>query len=257
MMNTQKIIFKPNEVNLLGKKDHPSQPMPASKHIPDWFVKADRFAKHPLTGEYIKAPKHIAPYAKPGTDDYGKIPTWKACPALLDTFTTGYVLRTPCDIKFYVKDNRVVAEVDKEYEIFIQRRDSMPGFSQPHGYHSNHFAWFGNWQVVVPEGYSVLYTHPLNRYDLPFLSTSGLIDTDKVSMPGSYPFFVRKDWEGVIEAGTPYMQMIPFLRENWESEILQITATEMSIFKFENMKKYRQPDGGVYMREVWEARKYQ
>ena len=196
-------------------------------------------------------------FRSPGTDgDYGKIPTWKACPALLDAFTSGYFLRTPCDIKFYVKDNKVFAELEKEYEIFIQKRDSMPGFSQPAGYHANHFAWFGNWKIVVPDGYSILYTHPLNRYDLPFWSTSGFIDTDKVKMPGSYPFFIRKDWEGTIPAGTPYMQMIPFLRENWESEIVKETLTEISIEKYENMKKYRQPDGGVYMKEVWEPRKY-
>lgn len=257
-MENKKIFFTPCQPELVNEVDHVSQPLPASKFIPDWFVKMDRFAKNPITGEYVKATKGMCPMPKEGTtDDYGRIPTWKACPALLDVFVSGYMLRTPCDIKFEIKNNRIDGEVlDPKFSRFLQKREVMPGFPQPEGFHQNHFAWFGNWEILVPAGYSVLYTHPMNRFDLPFQSVSGFIDTDKVGIPGSFPFFIKKGWEGIVPAGTPYAQIIPFLRESWESTVNKTTAPEIYMKIHGNMAKFRKPDGGVYARDVWEVRKY-
>ena len=62
----------------------------------------------------------------------------------------------------------------------------------------------------------------------------------------------------ILPAGTPYAQIIPFKRENWVSEIdVSLTLEEMTAKNKENSAKYRKPDGGVYMTEVWERRKYQ
>ena len=134
----------------------------------------------------------------------------------------------------------------------------MPQFLPPRGYHAKHFAWWADWAVELPEGYSALYTHPLNRFELPFLTTSGVVDNDKVSLPGTMPFFVFKGVRGILPAGTPYAQIIPFKREHWESAIEVSSDTEAMIAKNKaNSAKYRKPDGGVYQREVWERRKYQ
>jgi len=110
----------------------------------------------------------------------------------------------------------------------------------------------------VPEGYSALYSQPFNRFELPFLTTSGIIDNDKVKLPGTMPFFIIKGFSGVIPAGTPYAQILPFKRENWESEIdASIDYESLVKINQENSAKYRQPDGGIYQREVWERRKYE
>ena len=72
------------------------------------------------------------------------------------------------------------------------------------------------------------------------------------------PFFVLKGVRGILPAGTPYAQIIPFKREHWESEVHVSSDTEAMITKNKtNSTKYRRPDGGVYQREVWERRKYQ
>lgn len=72
------------------------------------------------------------------------------------------------------------------------------------------------------------------------------------------PFFLLKGVSGILPAGTPYAQIIPFKREHWESEIDVSLDTEQIIAKNkENSAQYRKPDGGVYQREVWERRKYQ
>lgn len=226
-------------------KDSISRPEPIIKTIPSWFREADRFAKKP-DGEYWIGP------------DGGKVPTWKACPAIFDIMGTGYTLKTPCDIEFYLGDFKSISVKvsEKKYEDFVTKRDPMPQFQHPEGYYRTHFAWMPDWAVETPEGYSVLYTQPFNRFELPFLTTSGIIDNDKVNLMGSMPFFIREGFSGVLPAGTPIAQMIPFKREDWQSEIVIEKPSALYKKNIENSKKYRVPDGGVYKNLVWSKRTY-
>lgn len=226
-----------------------SSPKSIIKTIPDWYKNGDRYAKNPVTGEYWEDPR-----------DGGKIPTWKACPSVYDVMGSGYCYKTPCDIEFSesIYGQIQVKVLDDKNKDFIQIRPPMPGFKTPYGYHDHHFAWWSDWAVELPEGYSALYTQPMNRFELPFLTTSGIIDNDKVHLPGSMPFFVAKGFTGVIPAGTPYAQILPFKREHWTSEVDDSISYEDMVQKnMKNSEKYRVPDGGVYQREVWERRKYE
>lgn len=235
-----------------------SVPKPAQSVIPQWYKEADRFAKM-SNGDYYKASKNICPFPKEGTvDDYGKIPTWKACPAIMDGFATGYVLRTPCDITFYKNSSgKIDVKIeDMNYKDFCTARPPMDQFEHPLGYYKNHFAWQPDWGLEVPEGYSCLYMTPMNRFDLPFMNTTGVVDNDKVHLSGTFPFFIVEGWEGTIPAGTPYMQILPFKREDWQSEINILSQNEIYVKMIENMKKYRIPDGGVYIKSVWSRREY-
>ncbi len=246
-MDTQKIKFVLNRPWL--NDSSPSKPGPAVKTIPDWYREADRFAQNPMTGK---------PWEMPNGG--GKIPTWKACPAVYDIMGSGYMYKTPCDIEFFEDQygQIQVKVLDEKNKDFIQERMPMPQFKNPHGYHEKHFAWWADWAVELPEGYSALYSQPFNRFELPFLTTNGIIDNDKVHLPGTMPFFIAKGFTGVIPAGTPYAQILPFKRENWESEVVSaFNPMEMMTKNHENSAKYRVPDGGVYQREVWERRKYE
>lgn len=241
----KKIIrFVSNRAWLNGES--PSRPNTAVKNIPAWYRDADRYAMMP-NGDYWIGP------------DNDKVVTWKACPALYDIFGTGYVYKTPCDIEFFIdSSNRISVKVlDDQYLDFVHPREKMPQFVSPLGYHENHFAWWADWAVELPPGYSAIYSQPYNRFDLPFMTTSGIIDNDKVSLPGTMPFFISKEWTGILPAGTPYAQIIPFKRENWKSEIIIEKPENLYNKNMENSLKYRKPGGGVYQREVWERRKYE
>jgi hypothetical protein len=119
-------IFKPYKAWL--NKNSTTFPVPTQKEIPGWYKDADRFFKMP-NGEYYKASKEVCPFPKEGTtDDYGKIPTWKACPAIMDAFSTGYVFRTPCDLTF-TKNSSGYLDVKVEnpmYTEFCVPRPPMP-----------------------------------------------------------------------------------------------------------------------------------
>jgi hypothetical protein len=89
------------------------------------------------------------------------------------------------------------------------------------------------------------------------MTVSGIIDNDKVNLPGSFPFFIKQGWTGILPAGTPYAQLLPFLREDWKSTISIPNISEMTNNNMENSKKYRIPNGGVYKKEVWTRRLYE
>jgi hypothetical protein len=246
-MNTSKIRFVSNRPWLDQKSI--SRPVPISKTIPQWYREADRYAKDPATGKYWEMPQVG-----------GKIPTWKACPAVFDIMGSGYTYVTPCDIEFAEDSagNIHARVLDDKYQNFLTERMPLAHFPHPQGYHQKHFAWWPDWAVELPEGYSALYAHPFNRFELPFLTMSGIVDNDKVHLPGTMPFFFLKGVVGILPAGTPYAQIIPFKREHWESETdVSLSVEEMEARNKANSAKYRKPDGGVYLREVWERRKYQ
>lgn len=223
----------------------PSLPKPAIKLLPEWYLKADRYLLDKDRNNVL--------------DESGnKIPNWKACPAIYDIMGTGYFLRTPSDITFYEdKDKRLKFKIHKRYEDFIQYRSEIPSFMHPEGFRRDHFAWWPDWSIVVPEGYSVLYSQPFNRFELPFMNTNGIIDNDKVNLPGTIPFFIRNGWTGTIKAGTPYMQILPFKREDWSSESLLLEEEDIYNKNIENSNKYRVSGGSVYLNQVWERRKYE
>jgi hypothetical protein len=237
-----KIFFHSNrEYSLYSKEDHPE---PSSKFIPKWYSDADKYVKDPNTGE------HVTNY------DGGKMPSFKACPAMLDIYTTGYMLKTPCDLFFYEKNGIVEVKTPNGYEDFCASRPPMPDFISPEGYHLKHFHWYAQWAPELPEGYSAIYLNPINRFDIPFITVAGIIDNDKVTTPGLIPFFLRKGFTGVVPKGTPYIQIIPFKREDWESEIKLHNQEEIIQRYKDSADMFRKPGGDVYKKNIWSRRKY-
>jgi len=249
-------IFRSFKVGLNNKSI--SVPVPTQKEIPEWYKKADRFVKT-LNGDYNKATREVCPFPKNGTtDDYGKIPNWKACPAIMDGFLTGYIFKTPCDLKFFKNSFGVinVEILDQKYKNFCTQRPPMTEFEHPKGFYKDHFAWSLDWGLELPEGYSALFMTPMNRFDLPFINTTGIVDCDKVHLLGSFPFFIADGWEGIIPAGTAYLQVLPFKRENWDHQIDILDQSEIYNKMVDNVNFYRQPDGGVYKNKIWSKREY-
>lgn len=245
-MDTQKLRFVANRPWL--DEQSTSRPRPMAKTIPDWYRNADYYARNPDTGEHWQLP-----------DGGGKIPTWRACPAMFDVMGSGYTYVTPCDIQFFHDaQGQIQARVlDGQHQNFLYAREPLQQFPSPPGYHARHFAWWPDWAVELPPGYSALYTHPVNRFELPFLTTSGIVDNDEDVLPSTMPFFFLQGMEGIVPAGTPYAQIFPFKREHWVAEIdTSVTAEQIEAAQQENSAKFRQPDGGVYLREVWERRNY-
>jgi hypothetical protein len=177
------------------------QPSPAKKFLPKWYQKSE--------STFV--------------DENGvEHPGLKKCIPFLDAMLSGYMLVTPVDI--FVSKNedqslKISWNSPEIYKDFITERTKVLGehMPRPAGHCPNHLAFRGMWGFKAPRGWSVLVVHPLNRHDLPFTTTSGIMDADNYSTSGNIPFFIKEDFVGMIPAGTPFAQLIPIKRASWRA----------------------------------------
>jgi len=221
-----------------------NDPSPAKSFVPRWFASADRHWKDPH-GNIMK-------------NSYGgESLSFKSCPALLDIFTAGYVLKTPCDINFVEIDGVIVPQVDESYEGFCEIRGEMPGLEVPYGHSKTGYHWYPNWGIGLPEGYSALCMNPINHFELPFITMSGIIDSDRTNTPGLLPFFIREGFTGKISAGTPYLQIIPIKREDWSMDKVYYTYAGILNRHQKQANDFRVPEGGAYKKRFWQRKRYE
>jgi hypothetical protein len=94
-------------------------------------------------------------------------------------------------------------------------------------------------------------SHPFNRLDLPFISTSGIVDADKGIGSGGVPFAIKKGYSGIIEAGTPILQLLPFKRDNWQKQMVDASNTVGW------SERPRNKITGWYKNELWQRKSYE
>ena len=182
-------------------------PTPAKKNLPEWFKKQERYS-----GGVKKAQDANGLFNS----------TIKACSPVFDIITAGYVVTTPADIFVSKKD-------ENSFPIFTWGIDDFKcieshpvsqydQYKVPEEYFSVGYKFNNPWTVVTPKGYSSIIMTPTFRDDLPFFSLPAIVDTDKHPTAILFPFFIRKDFEGMIPMGTPIVQIIPFKRDVWKSQ---------------------------------------
>ena len=178
-----------------------SRPEPCSKNVPEWYQKMPRYSG----GE-----KNF--YLGGITNK-----TAKVCMPFLDSFLTGYVQKTWSDLYIESDEHGNVRYSYSSDVPIIEHRDN-PSFNFD-GFYDMEFLWKMQWIPKLPKGYSMIYTHPFNRIDLPFYSTTGIVDSDKFfyEKEANHPFFIKKGFNGIIPVGTPMVMMIPFKRDSWTS----------------------------------------
>jgi hypothetical protein len=186
------------------ESEYGPSPVTAKKIIPQWYKNGETLFLDPIEK----------------TKDKGL----KTCIPFLDGLTSGYLLLTPADI--YVVDTplgiKITFDENIKYDpVGIRKGETGHTIPRPAGHRTDHLIWKGIWGIKTPKNYSVLVTHPLNRFDLPFTTMSGLMDSDKFISSGNIPFFIKKDFEGTIPKGTPFAQIIPIKRNSWTGVVTQ------------------------------------
>jgi hypothetical protein len=180
------------------------------------------------------AKKHIAPYWKDmplfhQEEDFEKVKngtanrknvflSLKHCMPYFDAMTAGYHYLLHTDITVLVNDNGI-PKLKWNSDLEPAGDRVLKEMPVPAGHYQAHFGWQMYWGIQMPKGWSALITHPINRYDLPFTTVSGLVDYDEYPLPGNVSFHIKDNFKGKIEAGTPIMSIIPIKRENWNHEL--------------------------------------
>lgn len=167
--------------------------------------------------------------------------TARSCPAINDAFNFGYTLFFPIDVYIdSTNKNQIEWEIPievKKMEVFQDIPDTFISFmagekSDVYKRGDEFHRVVGKinplWAIKTQSGYSVWITHPIGRTDLPFKMIDAVMDTDKFPAVFPYSFFIKNNFKGVIKAGTPLMQVIPFKRENFVSEIIEKDDKEIN-----------------------------
>jgi hypothetical protein len=235
MKKAKKIIFE-CEDGLSYEAGLP--PIPASKSIPEW---------------YRKMPKYIAGETYELFDGFAN-QTVKQCTPFLDSMMVGYTYTLNQDVYVSWDHNGDVFFTTKSQRKMTERhiKEQSIGIPIPNEYHNQVMKWINYFTQKTPKGYSLLYTHPLNRFDLPFYTLSGFVDTDTHEIATHFPFLIKKGWTGIIEAGTPLVQFIPIKRESWESEKTLLDRLSVSA-KYERQTITAQ---GSYKKRFWHRKSY-
>lgn len=190
--------------------------------MPEWYKDSSIFVKNKeniIKDEYYDQGN--------GIFSRGTHFTIKKCMPVFDTLTAGYILKIPEDITVYQSVEG--GSNDKEYKTHFAWTaggavDSHPidqVQEYPHSkVHINGLPKFINpWIIKTPPGYSCLFITPMHR-GLPFTILPGIVDTDAIDHAVNFPFQMNeKGFEGVLKAGTPMAQVIPFKRDEFVSEV--------------------------------------
>jgi hypothetical protein len=204
--NTKVITFKAIDENVFGVFE---PPVPAKKVLPECYKKQDKLTT-----------PGIFTLSENGNPNH----TVKACMPVFDVITAGYVFRLPVDIYFSKDENGGINSQWSSNNLRAIETHPVIQYSEytvPEGYNKTAFKFIQPWVVETPPGYSCLFIQPALRDDLPFQVIPAIVDTDKHPIKVNFPFFLKENFEGMLEMGTPIMQIIPFKREDWNHEIVE------------------------------------
>lgn len=178
--------------------------VPANKILPDWYKS--------MTSYDGQEKYEFRDGIKPSTI--------KKCIPVLDAISSGYLIRLQSDLKIHFNEDsyeyfpapRSLPVIDfhpvfqaKLYPADLSGYEALPKILNSIG-------------IKTPKGYSCMFVPPMHR-DNVIQILPGIVDTDSYNAPVSFPFLISKEkFSGVIPAGTPIVQIIPFKRDPWELE---------------------------------------
>jgi hypothetical protein len=219
--------------------DRLTSPEPGKKHVPEWYRSLAKF-------DESNSDITLNPVNHLGSD--GAQVSTKMCMPFLDATTAGYMYVLEDDLTVTLNKNGKPS-LSWGGDVMLVDKRPILDIVVPDNCHPVHYGWRMNWYYETPPGYSVLITHPMNRYDLPFYVQSGIVESDIWGLPVFIAFFLKRNFQGVIPKGTPIMQIIPFKRDNWE---LEVVDTEQEINRHELMAENRRSMlYGYYKKSAW------
>lgn len=192
-------------------------PVPARDALPDWLRTMPSEVDAPsLGGEAVRTLKH--------------------CPPIIDALSTGVIIPLATDL--HIAGGEIAWDWDPPIldDALISRAPvglHVPeqATGAPFRLTTDTVVKFMNfWTLDVPEGWSLLLTHPFNREDLPFRTLSGVVDGD-LFRDGYVHFpalWTDPAFEGTLPKGTPVAQVIAFPRGGQRLEIDEMTPDEIA-----------------------------
>lgn len=176
-------------------------PKPATKLLPDWYKN---------TEEYVSGERLVV---------NGNTPhSVKKCIPVFDAMSAGYIICTYVDVQVSSRDGLPWYEWPQMNAITFHPIEQAPLHPTMNG--APYPKWLNPWAIKTPKGYSTLFIPPMHNPNGIFTVLPGIVDTDSYFAPVNFPFVLNDvNWTGVIPAGTPLVQVIPFRRDTWKMKL--------------------------------------
>ncbi len=218
-------IMKSNIITFEAQSNHVFQvrekPIPAINMIPEWWKAIPKYSTNQ---------KELTVNPSPNL-------TVKKCAPTLDMLGAGYIITLWADI-FVQRDGednfRLSWTVDQPV-VDLWSDEQLSSFSVPENFSKPAIKYNHGWNIITPPGWSTMFFHPVGYEDLPIKAISGIVDTDILTTGINCPFFLKKNFSGIIEKGTPIVQFLPFKREGWESKFTN-PGEEKAFFESEKLR---------------------
>ncbi len=189
------------------------KPYPAVKQLPKWFTDAkpyEGFEKYPNDQNlHYDGKLHIRNRVVNAT--------FKKCVPLLDSLSAGYIIALWADVMIEQGETFPQIYWKSISDVFSLHGPPSRKIPAPAGYDQVVYKYHNCWIPQTPKGYSCLITSPLGYNDLPFHAVPAIVDTDSSTLELVFPMWVKTGFEGIVEKGTPMVQVIPFKRDDWDS----------------------------------------
>jgi hypothetical protein len=177
-------------------------PVPAINVLPEWYKKMKTYTGNENKIQVSGSTSNL---------------TIKKCRPFFDAISSGYYITLPVDVLVDRESKSALFTWKTEFVAIAEHnKEQIPGMPIDPAFYNVAFKWINLKTIETPKGYSTLFCHPMGRLDLPFYTLPGIVDTDFYKYPVSFPFFIKKDFSGIIKRGTPIAQVIPIKRDYWQ-----------------------------------------
>jgi hypothetical protein len=238
-MFDKEIEFIAHEDYVALKEDYP---IPTKLNIPEWYKELE----HTVERQTIKG-----------------------CIPFMETLISGYLLKMPQDLHInHNVDNEEKTAKDSFHKwalngwssVLSAKAINLNSFTDVHATRQlgkcpyieknknlPFYKIYNPWRIKTPKGYSCLFIPPLNNTDDRFSIIPGIVDTDSFCNEINFPIVINGDKYPVLKdtfkRGIPYVQIIPFKRDNWKMSIKSIKTKEIQnsrvFYDIDLIHKYR------------------
>jgi len=210
-------------------------PQLAGRCIPDFYKKLN---KEGNGGPKDGTAKRCIPFMEAMTSGY-IIPLWADM----------YVTANNGDLSFEFPNTMPMEEIIGNHE-YYQLKDH-PASGEKYG--KDLLKFINPWIIETPPGVSCLFTSPMNHFENRFKLIDGIVDTDTYYSNINFPFMWKGgDGTAFFEKGTPLVQVIPFVRYNFNKHKVK-TIDHRKHFKSRSLIGTAIKHG--YKRYFWHKRK--
>jgi hypothetical protein len=190
--------------------------------------------------------------------------TIRHCPAVNDSANFGYTVYLPFDIFIDATNESQIDSYLPEINVsFFGEQGNINLASHQHPisfqnyvdldvYHPMSIKINTLWGIKTDPGYSVWITSPFINTKSPFKVVDAIVDTDRFISCYPYQTLIKKGFCGTIKEGTPFLQVIPFKREEFSSVVLE---KEFKEIKKQN-RKIHAGFKNSYKRFFWSRKRF-